>query len=123
MKCPRCGSTIYPPATSCDCGTAKTAPAPAATPDAPPPNRMIPKKNKPALIGYYLGLASLVPYVAFLAIPAIVLGVLGLRKASLVGEGRGHAVTAIVLAAVSIVVWTGQWQGWWHLPIQTPFGG
>ena len=42
---------------------------------------VIPYKNLPALLAYYLGLASLLPCVGFVfAVPALILGILGLRK-------------------------------------------
>ena len=78
---------------------------------------MIPTGNKPALIGYYLAIASVVPFVAFLAIPAVLLGAIGFAKAKSAGQGKGHAVTAIVVGVASIVVWGGDRLGWWRIPI------
>jgi hypothetical protein len=68
---------------------------------------MIPVNNKPALIGYYLGFAALIPLCgcAF-AIPAIILGVIGLIQAGKInGEGKVHAIVAIVLGVGSMVVY------------------
>jgi len=44
---------------------------------------VIPYKNMPALLAYYLGLFSLFPCIGlFLAIPAFVLGIMGLQNAN-----------------------------------------
>ncbi len=131
MRCPRCGATILAPATTCDCGTAgkakpaeatspATTPASAPPPAAPPSPRMIPTKNVPALVGYYLGIFSLIPYVMFLALPAVVLGWMGLAKAKSVGQGKWHAVTAIA-AGIVAVAWGTLFFGWWRLPFANPF--
>jgi hypothetical protein len=67
---------------------------------------MIPAKNGPALIGYYLGVFSLIPVIGFaLGLAAVPLGVAGLRRIAREPglPGRVHAWVAIVLGAVSIV--------------------
>ena len=52
---------------------------------APPDNAasvVIPYKNAPALIGYYLGIFSLIPCIGgVLALGAVPLGIVGLRNA------------------------------------------
>jgi hypothetical protein len=61
--------------------------------------RIIPTRNPSALIGYYLGLFSIMPLAGLALGPAgIVLGLKGLRaiRESPGLPGRGHAVTAIV---------------------------
>mgnify|MGYP007088369986 CR=1 FL=1 len=66
---------------------------------------LIPVNNKPALIGYYLGFAALIPLCgcAF-GIAAVILGFLGIVKAGqLNGEGRVHAIVALVLGFGSIL--------------------
>lgn len=68
---------------------------------------MIPVNNKPALIGYYVGFAALIPLCgcAF-SIPAIILGVIGLIQAGKInGEGKVHAIVAIVLGVGTMVVY------------------
>ena len=50
---------------------------------------MIPTGNPPALIGYYLGIASIVPFVWWLSIPAVLLGALGIAKAKDADRARG----------------------------------
>ncbi len=64
---------------------------------------MIPYKNPKALIGYYLGIFSLIPCLGLpLGIAALVLGVLGLRAAKVQPNARGkvHAWVAIVLGGL-----------------------
>jgi hypothetical protein len=70
---------------------------------------MIPTKNPLALIAYYLGVFSLIPFLGnFIGPFAIILGILGAnyaRKEPTAG-GMGHAITGIVLGIVATV-------GWW----------
>lgn len=91
-------------------------PPPPAPPPLPPAgdtgivSTLIPYKNKPALIGYYLGVFAFIPVLGVLpGIPAFVLGIMGLRKASRNPEvrGKGHAIVALVggvLALVEVLV-------------------
>ena len=67
---------------------------------------LIPYKNVPALVGYYLGVFSLIPCLGLLlAVPALVLGIIGLVKAAKMPTARGkvHAWVAIILGAVSLL--------------------
>ena len=68
---------------------------------------LIPVKNPTALIGYYMGVACLIPCLGLvLALPALVCGIIGVVKAQAnptVG-GMGHAITAIVLSFVGPAV-------------------
>jgi|TARA_B100001250_G_scaffold401668_1_gene413824 hypothetical protein len=64
---------------------------------------VIPYKNVPALVGYYLaifsGLGLLCPPAGFLlALPALVLGIIGLKKANINPEAKGkvHAWIGII---------------------------
>lgn len=69
---------------------------------------LIPYKNPHALIAYYLGLFSLFPVVGFLlAAPALVLGVMGLRRRKRHPEikGAAHAWIGIVMGAIFTLVW------------------
>ena len=71
---------------------------------------VIPYKNVPALIGYYCGVFSIIPFMGIAAsIPAIFLGVWGLRqyKANPVISGRVHAWIGIVLGTLMTLVWGG----------------
>ncbi len=71
---------------------------------------LIPTKNSMALIGYYLGIFSLVPCVGLtLSVPAIICGILGIIKANAEPEvqGMGHAIAALVLGAFALLFWGG----------------
>lgn len=69
---------------------------------------VIPYKNPAALIAYYLGLFSFIPLIGlFLAIPALVLGIMGLRARSRnpVIRGSVHAWIGIVLGGIFTLLW------------------
>lgn len=69
---------------------------------------VIPYKNLPALLAYYLGLASLLPCVGFLfAVPALILGILGLRKRAQnpAVKGSVHAWIGIVMGGLFTLIW------------------
>jgi hypothetical protein len=69
---------------------------------------MIPYKNPAALFAYYLGLFSLLPLIGlFLAVPAFVLGILGLRarKKNPVVRGSVHAWIGIILGGIFTIIW------------------
>jgi len=64
-------------------------------------------KNKPALIGYYLAVFSLIPCIGLLlAIAAVALGVRGLAVARETPEahGKAHAWIAIVLGGLMLIL-------------------
>ena len=65
---------------------------------------VIPYKNPKALIGYYLGVFSLIPCLALVLGPAaLILGILGLRDRNKNPQMRGtaHAIVAIVLGSLT----------------------
>lgn len=67
---------------------------------------VIPYKNPLALVGYYLGIFSLIPMLgAVLALPAILLGFLGLRRTRLhpQAKGKAHAWVGITTGLVSVI--------------------
>ncbi len=69
---------------------------------------IIPYKNPHALIAYYLGLFSLLPCVGIaLAIPALILGVIGLRNRNRNPQIRGsvHAWIGIVMGSLMTLLW------------------
>lgn len=73
---------------------------------------LIPYKNVPALLAYYLGLFSLLPCLGlFLAIPAFVLGIMGLRKRKQnpAVKGSVHAWIGIVMGGLMTLVWGAMW--------------
>jgi Domain of unknown function (DUF4190)/GYF domain 2 len=79
-----------------------------ATSGDSPISTVIPYKNPPALFGYYLSVFSLIPVVGLLlAIPAVILGFIGLKKAkeSPGSKGTAHAWTALILGGISTLLW------------------
>jgi hypothetical protein len=65
-----------------------------------PIQKLIPSRNPCSLLGYYLGVFSLIPLVGILlALPALILGVIGLVIARKAPDRRGkvHAIVAIIL--------------------------
>ena len=71
---------------------------------------MIPYRNKPALIGYYCGVFSLIPGLGLLlALPSVVLGMVGLVQGIRHTENRGkvHAIIAIVLGLLGSYNYVG----------------
>ena len=67
---------------------------------------LIPYKNPKALIAYYCGVFGLIPILGFfIAVAAVVLGIMGLRyaKAHPTAKGTGHAIVAIVLGSLSLL--------------------
>lgn len=69
---------------------------------------VIPYKNPPALIAYYLGLFSLLPLIGLLlAIPAFILGILGLKKRAQnpAVKGSVHAWIGIIMGGLMTLVW------------------
>ncbi len=70
---------------------------------------LIPYKNPHALIAYYLGLFSLFPCLGLLlAIPAFILGIMGLKRVKKNPAIRGtvHAWIGIVMGGLMTVVWS-----------------
>jgi hypothetical protein len=87
-----------------------TGSPPPIRPTAPPPDNaistLIPYRNAPALIAYYLGVFSLIPCVGFfLGLAAIILGIVGLKRAGKHPEAKGkvHAWVGIILGALVFV--------------------
>jgi hypothetical protein len=70
---------------------------------------LIPYRNPRGLIAYYLGVFSLIPCLGLVLGPAaLILGFMGLgyRKRHPTAGGTGHAITGIVLGAITTL---GNW--------------
>jgi hypothetical protein len=75
-----------------------------------PTGGLIPYRNVPALVAYYLGVFSLIPCVGLgLGIAAVVLGALGLSKAARQPQAKGkvHAWVGIILGSIVAAVHVG----------------
>ncbi len=69
---------------------------------------IIPYKNGPALAAYYLGIFSLLPCIGLaLAIPAFILGIIGLKKKkeNPAVRGSAHAWIGIIMGGIFTLVW------------------
>lgn len=78
--------------------------------DGGPLSGVIPYRNPPALIGYYLAVFSLIPFFGILlGAPAFVLGIVGLRRRLKNPrlKGAAHAWIAIIGGALTTLVWIG----------------
>ena len=110
MYCPRCGTQNAEGSLRCtNCGfelQSVAAPrAPAASTTASGIEVVIPYKNTAALTAYYLGIFSIVCGLV-LGLPALVLGIMGLRYANQHPEARGkvHAWIGIVLGSLMTLI-------------------
>ena len=81
---------------------------PGQTPDDDAPlSGLIPYKNPPALIGYYLGIFSCFPVIGIILGPAaIILGIKGLRqrKRDPKKKGSAHAWIAIITGIIGTLI-------------------
>ena len=71
---------------------------------------VIPYKNPPALIAYYCGVFSLIPFIGLLVgTPGIILGIVGLyrRRANPSIKGAVHAWIGIILGGFTTMLWGG----------------
>ena len=69
---------------------------------------VIPYKNVHALLAYYLGILGMIPCLGlFAAVPALVLGIMGLRNRNRnpAIKGSVHAWIGIVLGGIFTIVW------------------
>jgi hypothetical protein len=86
-----------------------TVPGPMARPVAVDGySGLIPYRNTPALMAYYTGLFSLLPVIGlFLAVPAVILGIAGLRRRAANPEVKGavHAWIGIIMGGLFTVSW------------------
>ncbi len=70
------------------------------------PNHIIPTRNPNALWAYYLGIFSFCCCGPILGIPAIILGIKGLKTAENIGEGKTHSIIGIVIGSITSLVFT-----------------
>lgn len=75
------------------------------TPDATA--GIIPYKNVPALLAYYMGVFSLIPFIGFfISIGALVCGIIGLKrkKAHPNAKGSVHAWIGIIAGGIMFII-------------------
>lgn len=92
-RCAQCGALLH-----------DEPPAPVVAVSDPTLGGLIPARNIPSVIGYYLSVFSLVPFLGLLLGPAaVVFGVVGLVRASRVPEAKGkiHSWAAIILGGLT----------------------
>jgi Domain of unknown function (DUF4190)/GYF domain 2 len=113
------GATEWQPLGSFPEFAAVIAP-PLLSPSAPAPPvdnpiaALVPYRNAPALIAYYLGVFSLIPCLGYpLAIGAVVLGIIGLKRARQHPESKGkvHAWIGIILGGLVMIIFPLLWFG------------
>ena len=80
--------------------TTKPAAAKATKPTPAPQVQTSPASSVP-IIAMILGVVSLVTFTWFLGIPAIILGIIGLRKYQ---ENRGFSITGLITGIISTVL-------------------
>lgn len=69
---------------------------------------IIPYKNVPALISYYLGIFAVIPFLGiFLGIAALILGIMGLKqkKERPAIKGTVHAWIGIICGGIFATLW------------------
>jgi hypothetical protein len=104
-----CGKQIAAAARKCRyCGEVFEAPEAAEAPEGDATGGVIPYKNVPALIGYYLGVFSIIPCFP-IGLAAFVLGIMGLKKAKQNPEVKGkvHAWIGILAGGFFGLIWLG----------------
>lgn len=81
--------------------TTKPAAARKVTKPAPAPQVQTSPASSIPIIAMILGVVSLVTFTWFLGIPAIILGIIGLRKYQ---ENRGFSITGLITGIISTVL-------------------
>lgn len=107
IPCPVCGEKIVATAIICRfCGEQVGEDRPAQA-EGDATGGIIPYKNMPALIAYYCGVFSIIPCFP-IGIAALVLGIMGLRKAKQHPEVRGkaHAWIGIIVGGIFGLAYT-----------------
>lgn len=100
MRCLSCGEEITGERLYCERCAPIAGGAPVSSGASDTLSKIVPYKNMPALIGYYLAVFSLIPCLGLVLAPfALVLGIKGLSQAKQSPEAHGK-----VLAWVAILL-------------------
>lgn len=105
MRCQICGTEIAEGRAYCERCAPVASRAPQAG-DSDVLTRIVPYRNRYALIGYYLAVFSLIPCVGVvLALAALPLGLMGLSEAKRNPQAHGkvHAWIAIILGTLVLI--------------------
>ena len=108
IPCPVCGEKIVATASVCRfCGEQVGEGGPSRE-EGDSTGGVIPYKNMPALIGYYCGVFSIIPCFP-IGLVALVLGIMGLKRAKQHPEvkGKAHAWIGIIVGGFFGLVYTG----------------
>jgi len=109
-KCLKCGAEMPPRATICAVCMTRAPSAGVAAEGGDATGGIIPYKNPPALVAYYLGLFSILPFLGLpLGIASLVLGLKGLKKRreNPAVSGAVHSWIGIGCGGLSILIWGG----------------
>lgn len=106
IPCPVCGEKIVATARICRFCGEQVVVGPAAREEGDSTGGVIPYKNMPALIAYYCGVFSIIPCFP-IGIVAVVLGIMGLKKAKAEPQVRGqaHAWIGIIAGGIFGLIW------------------
>ena len=107
IPCPVCGEKIIATASICRfCGEQVGEVRPSRE-EGDSTGGVIPYKNMPALIAYYCGVLSIIPCFP-IGIVAVVLGIMGLKRAKQHPEvkGKAHAWIGIIAGGIFGLIWT-----------------
>ena len=104
--CPFCGETIKAAAQLCRFCGEELEQSGAQRVEGDATGGVIPYKNLPALIAYYCGVFSIIPCFP-IGVVAVVLGIMGLRKAKQQPQVRGqvHAWIGIIAGGLFGLLW------------------
>ena len=71
-------------------------------------DHLIPARNVPALLSWYFGIFGLIPFLGIpLAITAIILGIIGLKKSrdATIAVGFWHALLGLLIGGAGFLLW------------------
>ena len=131
FRCPHCGFKPEQEDVYClACGNRLRDEQTQAIPTAVAPQPRATEEKKPfnvmALIGFILSLVGMANLLgdgtfAITAIPALVLGILGLKESKKLGVGKAFAITAIVVSSVALGL--SLLTGFFEIVFYEPIGG